>query len=122
MEFIFVKKGDNMKIAIVGAGKLGFKVTEALLGGDHSVTVIDTNESALNKLITQMDIMTVNANGKEVRVLESIGISTYDFLLACTNSDEQNIIIASYRRKTRLLEDCGKSARPRAYESARFYT
>ena len=52
MEFIFVKKGDNMKIAIVGAGKLGFKVTEALLGGDHSVTVIDTNENALNKLKT----------------------------------------------------------------------
>ena len=99
MEFIFVKKGDNMKIAIVGAGKLGFKVTEALLGGDHSVTVIDTNENALNKLITQMDIMTVNANGKEVRVLESIGISTYDFLLACTNSDEQNIIIASFAKK-----------------------
>ena len=28
--------------------------------------------------IDGMDIMTVNANGKEVRVLESIGISTYD--------------------------------------------
>lgn len=122
MEFIFVKKGDNMKIAIVGAGKLGFKVTEALLGGDHSVTVIDTNENALNKLITQMDIMTVNANGKEVRVLESIGISTYDFLLACTNSDEQNIIIASFAKKLGCSRTAGKSARPRAYESARFYT
>ncbi len=109
MEFIFVKKGDNMKIAIVGAGKLGFKVTEALLGGDHSVTVIDTNENALNKLITQMDIMTVNANGKEVRVLESIGISTYDFLLACTNSDEQNIIIASFAKNSAargLRQEC----------------
>ena len=88
-----------MKVAIVGAGKLGFKVTEALLGGDHSVTVIDVNENALNKLITQMDIMTVNANGKEIRVLESIGISTYDFLLACTNSDEQNITIAAFAKK-----------------------
>lgn len=33
-----------MKIAIVGAGKLGRNVATALLGGDHSVTLIDTRE------------------------------------------------------------------------------
>ncbi len=38
-----------MKIAIVGAGKLGMKVTQALLGGDHSVTVIDKNEKVLQR-------------------------------------------------------------------------
>ena len=65
-----------MKVAIVGAGKLGFKVTEALLGGDHSVTLIDKNENALSKLISQMDIMTVHANGKEIRVLESLPAQT----------------------------------------------
>ena len=30
-----------MKIAIVGAGRLGLKVTNALTGGDHSITIID---------------------------------------------------------------------------------
>ncbi len=89
-----------MKVAIVGAGKLGFKVTEALLGGDHSVTLIDKNENALSKLISQMDIMTVHANGKEIRVLESIGINRYDFLLACTNSDEKNITIAAFAKSS----------------------
>lgn len=88
-----------MKIAIVGAGKLGFKVTEALLGGDHSVTLIDKNEDALNKLISQMDIMTVHGNGKEIRILEGIGISNYDFLIACTDSDEKNIAIACFAKK-----------------------
>lgn len=88
-----------MKIAIVGAGKLGFKLAEALLGGDHAVTVIDTNDNSLNKIISQMDVMTVNADGRETRVLESIGISGYDFLIACTNSDEKNIIIAAFAKK-----------------------
>ncbi len=88
-----------MKIAIVGAGKLGFKLSEALLGGDHAVTVIDTNDNALNRIISQMDVMTVNADGREIRVLESIGISGYDFLIACTNSDEKNIIIAAFAKK-----------------------
>ena len=36
-----------MKVVIVGAGKLGMKVVEALLGGDHAVTIIDTNETWL---------------------------------------------------------------------------
>ena len=39
-----------MKIAIVGAGKLGIKVANALLGGDHSITIIDKNEDVLNKI------------------------------------------------------------------------
>ena len=33
-----------MKVAIIGVGKLGIKVATALLGGDHSITVIDINE------------------------------------------------------------------------------
>ena len=36
-----------MKVAIVGAGKLGVKVATTLLGGDHDLTVIDeTGRSA----------------------------------------------------------------------------
>ena len=39
-----------MRIAIVGAGKLGLKVINALVGGDHAITVFDTNEAVLNKI------------------------------------------------------------------------
>ena len=88
-----------MKIAIVGAGKLGLKVAEALLGGDHSVTIIDKNDDTLHKLASHMDIMTVTANAKQVSVLESLGIESYDYLLATTDRDEKNIVIASIAKK-----------------------
>ncbi len=88
-----------MKIVIAGAGKLGMKVTEALLGGDHSVTVIDKNEEVISKLSSQMDIMTVCANAKQKSVLKDIDISSYDFLLAVTDHDEKNIVIASEAKK-----------------------
>ncbi|MEG0662214.1 MAG: Trk system potassium transporter TrkA [Anaerovoracaceae bacterium] len=88
-----------MKIAIVGAGKLGLKVADALLGGDHSVTVIDKNIETLQKLASQMDIMTVNGNAKEISMLKNIHISSFDFLLAVTDSDEKNIVIASFAKK-----------------------
>lgn len=55
-----------MKIAIVGAGKLGRNVATALLGGDHSVTLIDTNEELLEKISSQMDVMVVHGNAKEI--------------------------------------------------------
>ena len=88
-----------MKIAIVGAGKLGCKVAEALLGGDHSVTMIDKDEAALQGLSSQMDIMTIAANAKEVAILKELQISSYDFLLASTDRDEKNIVIASFAKK-----------------------
>jgi len=88
-----------MKIAIAGAGKLGCKVADALLGGDHSVTVIDKNEHTLQKLSSHMDVMTVNANAKQISVLKELHISSYDFLLASTDRDEKNIVIASFAKK-----------------------
>ena len=88
-----------MKIAIVGAGKLGTKVAKALMDGDNSVTMVDTNESKLQKASSQMDIMTVTANAKEVRSLKTMGISSYDFLITTTASDEMNITIAAFAKK-----------------------
>ena len=40
-----------MKVVIVGAGKLGLKVANVLLGGDNDVTIIDTNEEILQKSV-----------------------------------------------------------------------
>ena len=88
-----------MNIAIVGAGKLGIKVANALSGGDHSITVIDTNEDTLQKISQQLDIMTVHGNGKQISVLKEAGIGHFDFMLSSTGSDEENIVIASFAKK-----------------------
>mgnify|MGYP000886614683 CR=1 FL=1 len=88
-----------MKIAIAGAGKLGIKIAEALLGGEHSITIIDKNETLLQKLSSQMDLMTVVGNAKQISLLESIGIETYDYLISSTNSDEKNIVISTFAKR-----------------------
>ena len=88
-----------MKVAIVGAGKLGIKVANALLEGDHEITVIDISETVLSRISQQMDVMTVNASGKNIRSLKQCGIDKFDFLLASTDSDEDNMLIASFAKK-----------------------
>ena len=87
-----------MKVVIVGAGKLGLKVANTLLGGDHDVTIIDTNEDILQKISSQMDVMTINANAKEIKVLKRINIAYYDFMITTTGDDEENIVISSFAK------------------------
>ncbi|MDO4396035.1 MAG: NAD-binding protein, partial [Clostridia bacterium] len=88
-----------MNIAIVGAGKLGTRVASALLGGDYSVTVIDTNARVLDKLSNHLDILTVNADARDISVLNSIDIQHFRYLVAATGDDETNIVIAAFAKK-----------------------
>ncbi len=88
-----------MKIAVVGAGKLGMKVVNALVGGNHSITVIDKNEAILNKISQQYDVLVSCGNAKQISLLRRESINTFDFLIACTDSDEKNIVIASFAKK-----------------------
>lgn len=88
-----------MKIAIVGAGKLGVKVCEALAGGDYSITLVDRDEAKLDRLSQQLDILPVHGDPRSINVLKDMGIKSFDYLLATTGSDEANIIIASSAKK-----------------------
>lgn len=88
-----------MKIAVVGAGKLGLKIVNALVGGNHSITVIDKNEDIINRVSQQFDVLTVCGNAKQISLLKRSSIDTFDFLIACTDSDEKNIVIASFAKK-----------------------
>ena len=88
-----------MKIAIVGAGKLGLRITESLISGDHSVTLIDKDEEVVRRLSGALDIMMVTGNGKEVSLLKELDISSYDHVITTTDRDEKNIVIASIAKK-----------------------
>ena len=87
-----------MKIAILGAGKLGVRVAEALLDGDYDITLVDTNENRLNQLAQMYDILPVVGDAKNVQVIKDMNIKDYDFLFSCTHSDEVNIIAASFAK------------------------
>lgn len=87
-----------MKVAILGAGKLGIRITEALLDGDYEITLVDTNEDKLNSLAQQFDVLTVTGDAKTIELLKQINVETYDFLLSCTTSDDTNILAASFAK------------------------
>lgn len=87
-----------MKIAIIGAGKLGIRITEALLDGDYDITVVDINEKKLDHLSQQFDVFTVHGDAKTIDLLNKIDIKTFDFLISTTTSDDTNILSASFAK------------------------
>lgn len=88
-----------MKVAIVGAGKLGYKLAEALISGDNDVVLIDKNTQVIQRVNEHLDVLTVNANGVQIETLNEIKINTYDLIVAVTDSDEKNMVICSIAKK-----------------------
>jgi len=88
-----------MKVAIVGAGKLGLNVTEALMGSGYEVMLIDKDPVLLQKVGNQFDLLTITGNAKDVDLLKNANINTYDYLVAVTDNDEKNMAICSFAKK-----------------------
>lgn len=84
-----------MKIAILGAGKLGMILTETLMAGGNDITLVDTNENKLDHLSQTLDVLTYVGDIHRVSFLREIGIGSYDFTIACVGDDDANIFAAS---------------------------
>jgi len=88
-----------LKVMIIGAGKLGQKLAESMVHEDIDVTVIDNNSKVIERINEHVDVLTVIANGIDIRVLRELNIETFDLLVASTNSDETNTVICSLAKK-----------------------
>ncbi len=81
-----------MNIIIVGSGKVGYTLAEQLVKESHNVTVIDSDEEAVQRATDSLDVMGVRGNGVSSEVLREAGAKNTELLVAATNSDEVNMI------------------------------
>ena len=80
-----------MNIIIVGCGRVGRSIAEQLNTEGHSITVIDENPEALDKIEDTQNVMTIEGNGATYSVLNEAGIAGCDLLIAVTAADELNL-------------------------------
>ena len=90
---------DQVYLDLISVHSAVHRLCRCLLYTSHSVTLIDTNEELLEKISSQMDVMVVHGNAKEIKILKQLDIDSYDYLIATTFNDEANIIIASFAKK-----------------------
>ena len=88
-----------MKIIIVGCGKVGTTLAEQLNRENHDITLIDTNEEAIQNISDSADVLGVTGNGAVYQVQMEAGIQDADLLIATTNSDELNMLCCLIAKK-----------------------
>ncbi|MGE4283245.1 MAG: Trk system potassium transporter TrkA [Clostridia bacterium] len=81
-----------MRIIIIGAGKVGYKLAESLSEENNSVVIIDKDYNILKKAEEELDVMSIKGNGVSTNVLVEAGVEKVDLLIAVTNSDEINML------------------------------
>ena len=87
-----------MNIIVVGAGKIGFTLTQFLTREGHNVTVIDRNPDRITLVNTTLDAISISGQ-VDIELLRLAGADKADLLIAATNSDEANILCCMMGRK-----------------------
>lgn len=83
-----------MKIIVVGLGRMGTGLTLNLIKKGHMVTVIDSSTEALDNLSKDFPGVKLLGSGFDQEVLAHANVDKVDAVVACTQSDEINAVIA----------------------------
>ncbi|MGZ8981732.1 MAG: Trk system potassium transporter TrkA [Burkholderiaceae bacterium] len=81
-----------MKIIIVGAGRVGSSVAEALVSEANDITVIDTDVNRVAELQDRFDLRGLVGNAALPSTLRQAGADDADMLIAVTAGDEINLV------------------------------
>ena len=95
-----------MLVMIVGAGRVGSTVAQWALSEGHEVSVLDEDPLSLDRLNTEVDESWEDAGGRftvgtalEIDALTEAGIAEADVLIASTDGDNTNLIVAQIAQK-----------------------
>ena len=83
-----------MKAVIVGCGRVGSTLARNLADSGWEVVVIELREENLNRLGEEWRHRVVLGHGMDTAVLEQAGIEDADVLIAATDGDNTNLVVA----------------------------
>ena len=88
-----------MNILIVGAGKMGRYLAKVLTNESYNVTVIDINDTVLEKLSNTVDLSTISGNGLIADTLLNANVNTMDIVICTMKNDEDNLLCSLLSKK-----------------------
>lgn len=81
-----------MKIIVGGAGSVGKSIVSYLVKGNNDIIVIDNNQSQLDEIAKEFDVLPILGEVSHPSILERAGAAEADLLVAVTNIDEVNMV------------------------------
>lgn len=91
-----------MYIMIVGGGRLGYYLTQALLDEGHEILLVEKDATICDTINSQLGSVCLRGDGCEAATLEQAGTGRADMLIAVTGDDEDNLVacqVAKYKFK-----------------------
>lgn len=88
-----------MRILIVGAGVVGFQLSEELSKEGHDVSIIDSDPAKIKKITEKLDVLAFLGNACQPSILIKAGIETSEMVIAASNVDEINIMVCTIANK-----------------------
>ena len=91
------RKGSGYTV-IIGCGRLGASLANAISDKDASVMIVDRDERDFRKLGTSYSGLTLTGDATDIAVLRSAEIERADTVVSVTNDDNTNIMVAQIAR------------------------
>jgi trk system potassium uptake protein TrkA len=88
----------DMKVIVMGCGRVGQQVSQMLSNQGHDVTVIDHDDNAIARLGPAFKGKVVRGIGFDRNVLLEANVDTAEAFVAASSSDNANIIAARIAR------------------------
>ncbi len=100
-----------MYIVIIGAGNLGYFLSQLLLEEEHDVVVVDLNPERCEKISRELDIVATQGDGTDPAVLEKAGVREADAVVALTGQDEINMVVSLLAKELGAKQVAAKISR-----------
>ena len=97
------QKNENYTI-IIGCGRLGANLANTLSDSGEDVLIIDKNKDSFRKLSPAFGGLTLNGDATDLDVLQEAQISNATAVIAVTNNDNANILVAQIAREIFHIE------------------
>lgn len=96
---LFNRKKKSSYTIIVGCGRLGANLANTLSEEGESVLILDKSKDSFRKLSPSFGGLAMEGDGTEPDILKAANIRRADTVIAVTNNDNINIMIAQIARE-----------------------
>lgn len=96
---LFASKKTKPYTIIIGCGRLGASLANALSNAEDNVLIMDESKDAFRRLAPNFGGLSVVADGTDLDKLREARIENASAVIAVTNDDNTNIMVAQIARE-----------------------